>query len=85
LGIHVKRSIGLKALLAQINSSSIPVVLFNTPEGNGHLSPLLGVENGCVVLPYSGEMVMPKRVFLKRWSEPEVLRQCLIASYQNRN
>ena len=84
LGVHVKRSIGLKSLLARINSRSIPVVLYNTPEGNGHLSPLLGVENGCVALPYSDEVMMPKRVFLRRWSEPGVLRQCLIASYQNR-
>lgn len=80
VGIRIEPSIRLNALLTQISSRSIPVALFNTLEGHGHISPLLGVEGRNVILPYSEEKLMPKRVFLKQWNEPEIFRQCMVVS-----
>jgi hypothetical protein len=79
-GIHIERAISLNMLLDKISPRHIPVVLYNTPEGNGHISPLLGVEGRSLMLPYAEEELMPKRVFLKRWNEPEIYKQCLVAS-----
>lgn len=84
VGIRIECAIGLNSLLDIISSRHIPVVLYNTPEGNGHISPLLGVDGQSLMLPYAEEELMPKRVFLKRWSEPEIYMQCLVASIQDR-
>jgi hypothetical protein len=80
MGINIERAIDLNLLLKKISPCHIPVVLFNTPEDNGHISPLLGVERQSLILPYSEEEQIPKTVFLKRWNEPEIYKQCLVAS-----
>lgn len=79
IGIQVEGAISLGSLLAQINRHSIPVVLYNTSQDSGHLTPLLGVEHGKVVLPYSDERLMVRREFLRRWGESEIFRQCVVA------
>ena len=79
IGVQVNHAISLESLLAQIGEHSIPIVSYNTAENNGHLTPLLGAENGMVVLPYSDKGFMPKHEFLRRWSEPEIFRQCIVA------
>jgi hypothetical protein len=79
VGVQINGAISLEALLAQIGANCIPVVSYNTAENNGHLTPLLGTENGKVILPYSDKGLMPKREFLSRWGEPEIFRQCVVA------
>ena len=80
IGVDVKSSISLESLLAQVSARNIAVVLYNTPEGNGHLTPLLGVDGNNLILPFSDEGSMPKQEFLARWSEPEIYRQSLVVS-----
>ena|SRR5580693_4804335 len=80
LGIRVAPTKGLNALLTQIGSGSIAVVFYLAAEGNGHISPLLGVEGPNLVLPYSNGGLLPRREFVKRWNEPGIFRQCLVVS-----
>jgi hypothetical protein len=79
IGVQLNRAISLKSLLAQAGKNSIPVVSYNTAENDGHLTPLLGVKNARIILPYTDDGVMLKREFLRRWSEPEIFRQCVVA------
>jgi hypothetical protein len=83
-GVRIDRAIGLNSLLGKISPRHIPVVLYNTPEDNGHISPLLGINSRNLALPYTEDELMPKREFLKRWSEPGIFRQCLVASIEGR-
>jgi hypothetical protein len=79
VGVQINAAVSLESLLAQITANCIPIVSYNTAENSGHLTPLLGAENGKVILPYSDEGSMPKREFLSRWSAPEIFRQCIVA------
>ena len=79
LGVQMNGPTSLKVLLAQVSSGRVPVVLYNTSENNGHLTPVLGIQNGNLILPYSDEGFMPRREFLRRWSEPEIFKQCVVA------
>ena len=81
LGVRINPAIGIDALLAKVNKRQIPVVLFMSDEETGHLSPMLGSgADGSIHLPYYYPPLMPKDEFVRRWSTPDVLRQCLIAS-----
>ena len=80
IGVDIHQSIDLEILLSKINSENIAVVLYNTPEDNGHLSPLLGKDDDNLVLPFSENGYLPRQEFLDCWNSPEIYRQCLIAS-----
>lgn len=78
VGLLVKSRIGLADLLTAVTHSRIAVVLYNTAEGNGHFSPLLGRRGERLILPYDPDGGLGRRVFARRWSEPEILRQCIV-------
>ena len=78
--VDVQPAISLDLLLSKVSPRSVVVVLYNTPEDNGHLTPLLGVDGNNLILPFSDEGFMSKQEFLVRWSEPEIYRQSLAVS-----
>lgn len=78
--IQIERAISLSSLLSRIDKENIGVVFYNTVENRGHFSPLLGVKDGELVLPYSNEGFIASKKFLKLWKAPEIFRQCLIVS-----
>jgi hypothetical protein len=80
LGVNVKRAIGLPSLLKSVRPNQIPVVLYDSPQGAGHFSPLLGRRRGKLLLPYDDDGGLDQRTFARRWSAPDVLRQCLIVA-----
>ena len=80
IGVEINNVISLEFLLGQISTNQIGVVLYNTDNDYGHLTPLLGEKEDKIILPYSDDKLMPKQEFLRRWSEPEILKQCLVAS-----
>ncbi len=80
IGVAIQPSIDLDILLSKIGSETIAVVLYNTPEDNGHLSPLLGNDEKNLFLPFSDEGYLLKQEFLTFWNAPEIYRQCLIVS-----
>lgn len=80
IGVRIEPAIALDMLLAQVSQNHVPIISYNTDEDNGHLSPILGVENDKVILPYSDEGMMSKAELCNRWSAPEIFRQCLIVS-----
>jgi hypothetical protein len=79
LGIPVSPPMELSAVLRQRRRGRIPIVLYDTPSGTGHFSPLLGVRGGLLRLPLAENGAMPSEKFLAAWSAPEILKQCVIA------
>ena len=61
----IKPTISLKALLAEICNDTIAIVSFDTKEGFGHFSPLIGVRDNSLVLPLTDDQFMTKRSFIK--------------------
>ena len=82
-GVEINNSISIGALISQTTPHSIPIVLYNTDENEGHISPLIGYENKEVLLPYSETEKMNRKEFIKRWSEKGILRQCIVAGLAN--
>jgi hypothetical protein len=80
VGIVAKPALELPALITARKRGAIPIVFYNTESNNGHFSPLLGARNGYLRLPLAESGKMTESDFVSRWSEPEVLRQCVIAN-----
>lgn len=78
LGIVAEPPLELSEVLHRRRGGKIPIVLFNTPANNGHFFPLLGSSNGSLRLPLADGGKMPKSIFIARWSDPGILRQCVI-------
>jgi hypothetical protein len=79
LGVLPQPAVPLSAVLRAHRRGYIPIVLFNSEDGIGHFSPLIGLSEGMVKLPLADGNEMPKNQFIDRWSEPGILRQCVIA------
>ena len=54
-GIPVHQAIGVDEALSLITPAGIGLVCYDTPEGEGHISPLTGQEGG-------GELLLPLTV-----------------------
>ncbi|SRR5216683_3580126 len=80
LGILAEPALELDAVLHERRRGRIPIVFFNTPSDVGHFSPLLGVRNRALRLPLADGGEISESDFLVRWSEPDILRQCVIVS-----
>jgi hypothetical protein len=80
IGIQPQPPLELSGVLRTLNSGAVPIVLFNTKSDVGHFSPLLGAHNGVLDLPLAEKERMRKSEFLHRWSEPGILRQCVIVA-----
>jgi hypothetical protein len=78
LGIVAEAPLELSEVLRRRKRGNIPIVLFNTPAGDGHFSPLLGSRNGTLRLPLADGGKMPESAFIARWSDAGILRQCVI-------
>jgi hypothetical protein len=78
LGIVAQAALDLSQVLRQAKGGNIPIVLFNTPANDGHFSPLLGSRNGTLRLPLADGGKMAEGTFIARWSDPDILRQCVI-------
>jgi hypothetical protein len=80
IGVLPEPALELSAIFRERKRGRIPIVFFNTPTDVGHFSPLLGIQNGELRLPLADGGKMSEGDFLDRWSEPEILRQCVITS-----
>jgi hypothetical protein len=79
LGIVPSPALELSAIALALRRGCIPIVFFNSDSGIGQFSPVLAIVKGKIILPLADEEEMTRRRFLARWSEPEILRQCVIA------
>lgn len=78
-GILPQTAIELSEIVHSLHRGCVPIVLFNSESDVGHFSPLIDVCRGNVVLPLADDPKMPIDKFLSRWSQPGILRQCVIA------
>lgn len=79
LGIAIQPALPLRSILAHVGEGWIAIVLYDTADGEGHLSPLSGRMGRSVLLPFDPAGRLPVTTFLRRWSAPEVFRQCVLA------
>jgi hypothetical protein len=80
LKIPILPAVSLGTLLQHIEGGHLPIVFFDTPEGDGHFSPLVGQKRGALLLPHVESGRMSRRTFLRRWSAPAILRQCVVVT-----
>jgi hypothetical protein len=80
IGVRLERPLSVEELARRVSGRQIAVVFFDGHEGLGHFSPLIGSRNGRFLLPNWDEDMMAAHDFARRWSAPEVLRQCIIVS-----
>jgi hypothetical protein len=78
LGISVLPSQSLSALLRHVRAGRVVIVFYDTPEGQGHFSTLLGERHGELVLPHADSGRMPRAAFLRAWRAPGIARQCIV-------
>lgn len=79
MGILPQPAVDLSSLAVALRRGEIPIVLFNLESGVPHFSPYTGTGKGKVRLPLADGEAIPKDRFLTRWSEPGILRQCVVA------
>jgi hypothetical protein len=68
----------IRELLAEAAVGHIPIVHFDTANGEAHTTPLLGEWRGRLVLSLWDESSLSKSQFAKSWTAPKILRQCII-------
>jgi hypothetical protein len=79
LGIPIRPAVPLASLLGQLSPRCIPIVFYDEAGGDGHFSPLFGVRQGALDLPYANSRLAP-RDFARRWRVAGVFRQSLLVS-----
>lgn len=79
-GLYPQPALELSAILKAQRAGAVPIVLFNSQSNVGHFSPLLGVHKRVLSLPLAEGKKMRMAQFVERWSEPGILRQCVIAA-----
>ena len=77
-GVQVLPAASVSMLLTTIGDGCIPIVSYDTAEGVGHFSPLLGVERGRLLLPHSAQGIMSRRAFEHAWRAPGICRQSIV-------
>ena len=81
VGLAILPALKLETLLVRVDKNHLAIVLYNENRG-AHSSPLLGVKDGKLWLPYASgnEAEMDEAGFIENWDVPEICRQCLIVS-----
>lgn len=80
VGITPKPALTLHELQTATADGAVPIVLYDTPSGSGHFSPMLGVHKGLVLLPFHDTPdAMSVAKFRRVWTAPGVCRQVVVA------
>jgi hypothetical protein len=77
-GIPIEGALSLEQVLQTRSQRAVPIVFYETADGQGHFSPLIGARNGRLVLPLDENRTVRREDFLLRWTAPGVLRQAII-------
>ena len=80
MGLHPLPALELTDVLKAQRAGAVPIILFNSESDVGHFSPLIGLHKGVLNLPLADGEKMGMAQFLTGWSEPGILRQCIIAA-----
>jgi hypothetical protein len=78
LGMVAGPALSVAGLLGRVRRGEVAVVLFNTDDGDGHFSPLIGVQGRRLILPYTSQGGMDARTFRRRWTAPGICQQCVL-------
>lgn len=78
--IQVQSAVSVEELLKAIHGGSSVIVSYLEDGDDGHFSPLSGLDNGELVLPYSkrGRIAVPE--FERRWQADEIRRQAIVVA-----
>lgn len=78
-GLAIMPAIELDTVIERVDTEHIAIVLYKE-KGGAHFSPLLGVKDNKLLLPYSSSDDVKKEKFIEAWNDPEICRQCIIAA-----
>jgi hypothetical protein len=79
LGIVVEDALKVSEILDRVRCGEVAIVSFDTDDGDGHFSPLIGAKGRRLVLPYTENGIMDVEEFESRWTAPAICRQCILA------
>jgi len=77
-GIPIGEPLSVETMLEFAERGLMPIVLYDTPSGDAHFSPLVGEEGGKLLLPYSEKGLMSRAEFETARSAEEVLCQSVV-------
>ena len=79
LRIPIEPAIDISRLRHAMTQARVPVVFYRTATGEGHFSPVAGIDSGRIVLPndVEGRLSIPR--FRRAWRQPGFPRQVVIA------
>ncbi len=77
LGIQVKPSLPIEGLLEEIHNGKKVIVYYNTPENQGHYSPLLGKDGEYLLLPLAETGRIRASDFITYRQAPEIYGQSI--------
>jgi hypothetical protein len=80
LGITINSAANLNFLRSQIRQSRLPILLYDSADGTGHFSPLLGIIGRKLILPFDQQNGLYISDFQNRWKAKGICRQCIIVS-----
>ncbi|MFK5921410.1 MAG: hypothetical protein QM496_04480 [Verrucomicrobiota bacterium] len=79
-GVFVSAAISIRRLLTFVDKGYVAIVLYDLPNGEAHISPLIGQEERRLLLPYAEGGSLSVEGFKKGWNAPGILRQCILVS-----
>lgn len=80
LGVSIEPAASVQYLASAVRNERVPVVFYRLLNGEGHFSPMLGVCDKHVVLPYGNPERLTVETFRRAWRRPGFPRQVVIAS-----
>jgi len=78
-GVAILPPVDVSALVASVRSGSLPIVFYLAENGHGHFSPLLGMDQRRLILPFDDQEGLPVTKFRKAWAAPGICRQAVVA------
>ena len=79
-GVGMGGPLQVDDLIHCVRGGAVGIVSFDTDEGTGHFSPIIGVRKRRLILPYTEQGSMDADEFEKKWAAPGICKQCLFAA-----
>jgi hypothetical protein len=78
LGIPILPAADILTLVAASRRGELPIVFYDTKDGVGHFSPLIGARGRKLLLPYGEDGGLRVNEFERAWSAPGICRQAVV-------
>ena len=80
LGVPILPAADIPTLLEASRRGDLPVVFYDSSDGVGHFSPLIGMRRRTLLLPHDQHRSLRISEFQRAWNAPGIFRQSVVAS-----